>query len=166
MEDIMTGKQYDCVMNFISSKKHGVAALRIASAALTYGAAIAYASTALILLFKRDRRFIKVTVFPAVEFVLLSFFRAKINAPRPYQKYGFRPLLPKETIGKSFPSRHVFSIFACAGAIGYVFPVAGAVVYVMGFFLAAIRVAAGVHFPRDVAAGAILAILFNILFFV
>ena len=48
---------------------------------------------------------------PGISFVAVSIFRKCYNAKRPYEIYDFKPLIPKDTIGKSFPSRHVFSIF-------------------------------------------------------
>ena len=53
-------------------------------------------------------------LLPAVSFLAVSCFRAVYSAPRPYETLGIVPLLPKETKGKSFPSRHVFSAFMVA----------------------------------------------------
>lgn len=99
------------------------------------------------------------TLLPAVSFLAVSVLRAVISFPRPYEKYDIHPLVPKETKGKSFPSRHVF----CAFLIGmtclkYSVPLA-VLVFVLGTLLAGLRVIEGVHFPWDVAAGAILGIL-------
>ena len=56
---------------------------------------------------------------PAVSFVGLSIVRKIINAPRPYEKFDMPPVLEKDTKGKSFPSRHVFSVFIIAMTIFY-----------------------------------------------
>ena len=97
---------------------------------------------------------IPMIVVPGVSFVLVSLFRRVYDAKRPYEVYGISPVLKKDTCGRSFPSRHVFSIFV----IGMTFYVqdqrAGAVILALGFILAAIRVLGGVHFIRDVVAGA------------
>ena len=46
---------------------------------------------------------------PASGFVILSFLRKKINAPRPYEVWEIVPLLDRDSPGQSMPSRHVFS---------------------------------------------------------
>ena len=46
---------------------------------------------------------------PASGFVILSFLRKKINAPRPYEEWDIKPLLDRDSPGQSMPSRHVFS---------------------------------------------------------
>lgn len=95
---------------------------------------------------------------PAVSFVAVSVFRSIYNAKRPYEIYNFEPLIPKDTKGKSFPSRHVFSIFVIGSSICWFYPFIGWLVCLMGCLLAAIRVVAGVHFPKDVIAGAVVGI--------
>ena len=93
---------------------------------------------------------------PGISFVLVTILRRAVNAPRPYTVFNTPPVIPKDTIGNSFPSRHTFSIFI----IGMTFcaccplPWSGPVVLALGCVLAALRVVGGVHFPRDVIAGA------------
>ena len=112
-----------------------------------------------------DPLFWKALLVPAAGFVLVSLFRKACNTPRPYEVFGIPPVLAKDTVGKSFPSRHTFSIFI----IGMTFlatcplPWAGWLVLAMGVCLACVRVLAGVHFPRDVVAGAITGIAFGLL---
>ena len=62
---------------------------------------------------------------PGVSFVLLSLFRKAVNRKRPYEVYGVPSLIPKDTQGNSFPSRHVFSVFVIAMTWLYLFPAAG-----------------------------------------
>ena len=62
---------------------------------------------------------------PAVSFVGLTVIRRIINAPRPYETFDIPPVLEKDTKGKSFPSRHVFSVFIIAMTIFYEQPGAG-----------------------------------------
>ena len=96
---------------------------------------------------------------PGISFVLLSIFRNKINAPRPYEMPGAKPpIIEKDAPGKSFPSRHIFSIFVIAVTVFWVWPVPGIIVGAAGALLAWCRVAGGVHFPRDVIAGALIGI--------
>ncbi len=106
---------------------------------------------------------LKAVLVPATGFALLSVFRKAVNAPRPYEVFDLPPVMPKGTKGKSFPSRHVFSIFV----IGVAFlaccplPWAGPAILVLGVLLACIRVVTGVHFPKDVTAGALFALLWD-----
>lgn len=114
-----------------------------------------------------DTSFWKALLVPAISFVLVSLFRKALNAPRPYEVFGLPPVIAKDTKGKSFPSRHTFSIFV----IGMTFlatcplPWTGWLVLALGVCLATVRVLAGVHFPKDVIAGALLGITFGLLGF-
>lgn len=104
-----------------------------------------------------------IVLIPAASFLLLTVIRKKINAKRPYEVYEFVPLLPKDTKGKSFPSRHVFSIFVIGTTLLWWHPLVSAGILGMGVLLAVLRVLTGVHFPKDVLAGAICGILGGIL---
>ena len=53
----------------------------------------------------------KAILVPAVSFIAVSLLRALLNAPRPYEVFALPPVIAKDTKGKSFPSRHAFSIF-------------------------------------------------------
>ena len=100
---------------------------------------------------------------PGVSFLLVSLFRKNISFPRPYEVYGFTPALNKDTVGQSFPSKHTFSIFMIAFAWGqYSIPVC-IIILIMGVTLATIRVIGGVHFLRDVVAGAAMAMIISII---
>lgn len=92
---------------------------------------------------------------PAVSFGLLTLVRARIDAPRPYEVLVIDPLIHKSTQGRSFPSRHVFSIFVIAMAWLAFWRPLGVILLVLGAGMAVFRVVAGVHWPRDVIVGAI-----------
>lgn len=106
-------------------------------------------------------------VIPALGFVLLSIFRKRYNAPRPYEVFETPSALKKTTKGKSFPSRHVFSIFVIGTTFIYVCPLEsiGIVILCLGVILAIIRVIGGIHFTKDVLVGALCGILVGILGF-
>ena len=95
-------------------------------------------------------------VFSAVPFLLVSAWRRFLNAPRPYEMYNFYDVLPKNKKGRSFPSRHVFSIFLIATFAVTISPYLFAALIILGVALAVSRVLLGVHFIRDVVAGAII----------
>ena len=107
------------------------------------------------LLTERNTWFIRALLVPAVSFVCLSVIRRIINASRPYEKFDIPPVLEKDTTGKSFPSRHVFSVFVIAMTVFYEHPGAGILLGIIGLLLGIVRVAVGVHEPKDIVAGAI-----------
>ena len=90
----------------------------------------------------------------AVGFVAVSFFRRRFNAPRPYECCSIAPLIARDGAGKSFPSRHAFSAFAIAASWFAASAPIAVVLLVAAGALAVCRVLGGVHFPRDVVAGA------------
>lgn len=100
---------------------------------------------------------------PAASFVLLSMLRYWINRPRPYETLAIKPLVNKRTKGKSFPSRHVFSAFMIAATLAFVFPW-GWIFYIPAALMACLRVILGVHYPSDVIAGALFAMLSSMFF--
>ena len=108
----------------------------------------------------------KAILVPAVSFVVLSVFRYLYNAPRPYEFFDAPPLIRKDTKGKSFPSRHVFSAFVIAVTVFYTCHHLGLVLGICGFLLAGFRVLGGVHFTKDVLAGAVFGILCGMVMFI
>ena len=82
----------------------------------------------------------------ALPFLIVSIVRRIINAPRPYELYGFYKIKPKGKQGRSFPSRHVFSAMAIATLSFSVSVWLGAALFFVGVFLAASRVLLGIHF--------------------
>lgn len=102
-------------------------------------------------------------LIPAVSFIVVSLFRKFISSPRPYEVYDFTPALKKDTVGCSFPSRHVFSIFMIAMTYFQLSIIMGIIVVIMGIFLAIIRVVGGAHFIKDVIAGMLIAVISGLL---
>lgn len=90
---------------------------------------------------------------PGAAFALLSAVRARIDAPRPCERDGVTPLVPRDGTGRSFPSRHAFSAFAIASCWWVACPAASVVLLGLACLLAIVRVLGGVHYSRDVAAG-------------
>ena len=126
---------------------------------------ITYPLVLAFLVITQDARFWRVLLIPAISFVLVSLIRYYINAPRPYEVSNSVPIIKKDTKGKSFPSRHVFSVFVIASTLYFISNPLGLFLMVAGIGLAIIRVVGGVHFPRDVIIGAIIGILAGVLGF-
>lgn len=97
---------------------------------------------------QRDERIFRFLLVPAAGFVAVTILRKLIAAKRPYEIYGFTPLLQKDTRANSFPSRHVFSNMIIAAAALYVNLPLGIFTAVCGLLLAVLRVITGVHFRR------------------
>lgn len=114
---------------------------------------------------EKDPKLMKAIFVPAVSFVLVTIFRKMINVPRPYEKFEIPPVIEKDTKGKSFPSRHVFSVYIIAVAIFYSHPGPGILIALIGIAMAVIRVLGGVHEPRDVIAGAVIGLVCGVLGF-
>ena len=112
-----------------------------------------------------DLRFIKVLTIPAVTFLAVTVMRILINRPRPYEKYSFTPVFPKDTKGKSFPSRHTASAFIISYAFLYICPVLGVFSMVISAFLSFLRPVVGVHYVSDVLGGFLVSSLLGIVFF-
>ena len=94
----------------------------------------------------------------ALGFAAVSAYRSCLNAPRPYERCAISPLIVRDGAGESFPSRHAFSAFAIAASwFAAAVPVALALLAVAAL-LAVCRVLGGVHFPRDVIAGALVGV--------
>lgn len=102
---------------------------------------------------------IKLLIFSAAPFVIVSIARRLINSKRPYEVYGFYESKPKEKAGRSFPSRHIFSAFLIATLMCIYSPILAAVLFMLGAILAASRVLLGIHFISDVVFGALIGIL-------
>ncbi|MDU4844217.1 MAG: phosphatase PAP2 family protein [Streptococcus mitis] len=102
---------------------------------------------------------------PASGFVILSFLRKKINAPRPYEEWTIKPLLDRDSPGQSMPSRHVFSATIISMACLHASLSVGVISLVLSALLGLVRVLGGVHYPKDVVVGYICALAWGVLFF-
>ena len=92
-----------------------------------------------------------------VPFVLVSILRRVLSFPRPFEIYG----IPAERRGGgcSFPSRHAFSAFAIGTFICFTNVFWGIALLSLGALISVCRVLLGLHFWRDVIAGAVIGIL-------
>ena len=102
---------------------------------------------------------------PASGFVILSFLRKKINAPRPYEEWDIKPLLDRDSPGQSMPSRHVFSATIISMACLHASLFVGVILLVLSAFLGLVRVLGGVHYPKDVVVGYICGLAWGVIFF-
>lgn len=152
----MTEELYEKITKNYRKKPALVKLLKVFNILCTVVGFVAYPVLVAMLCFNSNMGVVFYIVIPALAFVILSLFRKKLNAPRPYEALNIDPLIVKTKKGSSFPSRHVFSIFVIAGCwFGVNIYVAFAIV-LCGIILAYIRVVGGIHFPKDVFAGTII----------
>lgn len=114
-----------------------------------------------VMFFQKNNFWFKSALVCGVGFVLVSLFRRIYNAPRPYQIYDIKPLINKKSLGKSMPSRHCFSASVIAVSISAVNLPLGITLGVLALSIAALRVAFGVHFIKDVTLGLLLGAVFG-----
>lgn len=99
----------------------------------------------------------KALVIPAIAFFVVSIFRKFFNRKRPYEKYNFKPLIPKKKKGSSMPSRHTFSAGIIAAAISIKYPILAPFIWCLTILIAILRVLGGVHHVMDAVVAIVLA---------
>ncbi len=139
--------------------------LEIINKIATYTVFIAYPIFVLYLFFTASPSLARAVIAPLDGFIVVSVFRYLVNLPRPYEKFDLPPVIPKNTHGKSFPSRHVFSAFIIAFTMIICVPTAslfwfiGIVLVLLAVVIAVVRVISGVHYISDVIGALFFAIL-------
>ena len=151
----MQQKHYAALLAWLRGRPGCAAAVRWANRLLPAVVYTAYCGLLGFLALTGDARLGRAAAVPAAVFVLGSLLRRRLAAPRPYEVYDIQPLVARDRGGDSFPSRHLFRAGAIALAFWYICPAAGAAMWAVAALLAPARVLAGVHFPRDVAGGAL-----------
>lgn len=154
----MTKETYIRLTNVLRKNPKRICLAKFLNRLLTGFVFLLYPVFLLLLFIQKHPFFLRAILVPAISFMAVSIFRKVINVPRPYEKFDTPPVLEKDTPGKSFPSRHVFSVFIIAMTVFYLHSDAGILLFVIGVGLAVIRVIGGVHEPRDVIAGALIGI--------
>ena len=81
-------------------------ALHRANKILTVVIFVAYPCLLLWLLWQKDMRLYKAICVPLDGFIIVTVVRAWINRKRPYEIFELPSVIPKDTKGHSWPSRH------------------------------------------------------------
>ena len=131
----MTRETYRKMTGYFLQDEKKVRRIILANRLLTGIVFVSYPLYLISLLLKRDTLLPQAVLVPAVSFV----------------------------VGKSFPSRHVFSVFVIAVTVFVRNPVAGCILAMIGIMIAVIRVIGGVHTVWDVTAGAAVGILSGVI---
>ena len=138
--------------------------LHIANKIITAIIFAAYPCLLLVLLQQKDLRLTRAICVPLDGFLIVSVLRAFMNRPRPYEVFEMPPVIPKDTKGHSWPSRHVFSAAVISFTFLWICPAAGIAGLMLTAMLAWIRVVSGVHFICDVVAGIGIAAAFSLFY--
>ena len=158
---------YDHIAGNIGNKPFLLSLLRTFNRFMTVVMPIVYLTLLATTYFQEEfGKQILIYVFvPASGFVILSLFRKKINAPRPYEEWDIKPLLDRDSPGQSMPSRHVFSATIISMVCLHASLSIGMICLTLSAFLGLVRVSGGVHYPKDVVVGYICALVWGVIFF-
>lgn len=148
--------------------RHGArrTVLLTADRVLVAAFALAYVGVLLWLLARHDASTVAYVVVPAVTLVIVSLMRRAVNEPRPSQSCRIDPLVQKSQTGMSFPSRHVSSACIIACALASIWMPVGVVAWICAGVLGYARIAEGVHYPRDIVCGVLIAAVCGFIGFV
>ena len=158
---------YDHIAGNIENKPFLLTLLRTFNRFMTVVMPIVYL-TLLVITYLQEglgKQVLMYVFVPASGFVILSLFRKKINAPRPYEVWEIVPLLDRDSPGQSMPSRHVFSATIISMACLHASLSVGVILLVLSAFLGLVRVLGGVHYPKDVVVGYICGLVWGVIFF-
>lgn len=158
---------YDHIAGKIKNNPLFLRLLRVFNRFMTVVMPIVYLTLLTTIYFREGfgKQVLMYVFIPASGFVILSFLRKKINAPRPYEEWTIKPLLDRDSPGQSMPSRHVFSATIISMACLHASLSVGVILLVLSAFLGLVRVLGGVHYPKDVVVGYICGLAWGMLFF-
>ncbi len=121
-------------------------------------------------IFKQRAKVLPVLLGAVICIALVDNFTYRIL--KPTFKKERPPAIEKEITlrtdryaGYSFPSNHAANNFAGATFLSYCYPALSPLFYAVASLVAYSRVYVGVHYPSDVLAGALLGLIFGLLFF-
>lgn len=132
--------------------------LRVADICLTAIFVLSYTAILILRLIDAPLSALRLALASLILFLTLSLMRRLFKKARPYQGGGTVP--PRREKNDSFPSRHAYSAFYIASLAFLITPAASYALLALAILLSAVRVLRGLHYPRDVVAGAFLGVAF------
>lgn len=91
-------------------------------------------------------------------------FKKTIQRPRPAETQGLEVHVKSPFGGYSFVSNHSVNMFNFAAFTSAIFPAATVPTFTIAILIGYSRIYNGVHFPTDVLAGALLGLVFGLIF--
>ena len=163
----MNKKRYETTVRFFSENKIANTILLLIYKALPYFVFVAYPALLIFMFFQIGYgiEWQKMILVPLGVLILVTVLRVVINEERPYEKYGRDSVFHKTTVHKSMPSRHTASAYIIAMTFLSVNVPLGIIALFFASMIEASRVMAGVHFIRDVVAGALIGIIAGVVFY-
>ena len=96
-------------------------------------------------------------------FVFTEIIRYFYNRPRPFEILSNIYQLLEHSPGGSFPSGHAAFFFALATSVFFYRKIWGIIFFLAALSIGLARVSAGIHWPSDILAGAVVGILTSII---
>lgn len=155
----MNARQYEAIAAPFRDNPRALRILLGVNSGLKYLCYVLYPVLLILVAYYEPGLLLRELLVPAALFIAVSVFRYLFDEKRPYEAFSFVPLIRKDTKGKSMPSRHIFSVFMIAMAWLRFMPLIGGFLLLAGCVLGVCRVVGGVHYPRDVIVGAVVAII-------
>lgn len=117
----------------------------------------------LVFLAKDYKKYWKILLEAAIaavlaRFVIVEIIRWLLPSPRPFVENNVNLLFNYDPSAASFPSGHAAFYFAIAAVIYFYSKKAGIFFFISAFLISLARVFAGVHWPSDILAGAIVGV--------
>ena len=168
----MTAKQYQRILGFLRAnpRREKIAAAITRHLPKVFFAVYAAELAILAVQFlpgrlapEKMRTLLGVVLMPALCLLTTSLLRKKLDHPRPYEALPITPLIHKDTRGHSFPSNHTASAFVLALTAFQLSCPLGVIMSLLAALTGLSRVAAGLHWPKDVLCGMGIGTLFGVL---
>lgn len=168
VETSRIGQFYMGINRSVGKHPKLIRGLYLVNQVVTWFTFLSFPVLLLYFLWQRDYALARAIIVPLDGFVIFSFVRYLINRKRPYESLPIQSAIPKDTKGKSFPSRHVFSavIIGMLYFLWSPFWFIGIIIFAFSIFLAAVRVLTSIHYISDVVVGAVLGVLCGLIGFI
>lgn len=106
----------------------------------------------------RKRLTLAFVSFFIARFVIVEIIRALYHRPRPFLSYNVTELIQKGNEA-SFPSGHAAALFAIAASLYFYNKRLAGWLFAAAAVISIARVMAGVHYPSDILAGALIGVV-------
>ncbi len=126
--------------------------------------AVIYLAGLAVLLVRRSKKLIPYLLAPGAALIVVELIRYFYLRPRPFVALEIESLINHDPTG-SFPSRHAVGAFVISVVIWQINKKTGCILFLLAAVTGLSRIMVGVHYPLDILAGALLAIVTGLLAF-